>query len=632
MSYHINKKLMNSLKILLDFSSIVKQGLYACLMLFFLFGCDNTKQQIDDNYEFAIKYKEDLQLSVYITAHTVERLLSTSEGRREAVSLMRANGISKVYIEVYRSGLVVSPGLLASVTDYFETNGFDVVGGIATVPGKDFGVKQEGQLGWFNWQNPKTQEDLKQVMLDAAPHFDTFIVDDFLCTGDTSLESKTAKGERSWSAYRRELLTELATSIFIEPAKSVNPDIHMIIKYPQWYDRFHMFGYDVESGPKLFDEVWVGTETRGQYTQRFGFVQPYEGFVNYRWIASLSGEKIGGAWFDHGDCDRLDFIEQAYQSVLAGASEIVIFNYNSFVHGHAGHHLLRMDFEKLALLARALKTSPVVGIPAYKPPHSDAGGDLYIMDFIGMFGIPLIPVSTYPDEAKTIFLPTQAASDPNIIEKARLSHEAGTRIIVTAGFLANVNDQGRLAQLAGIAKPMPDPISADRIIVDSYQVELSLPLDMEARLKINDASVLLNAVTKEHNIPFLTQSDDKQVYVLNSHTFSEADFAAVGEVLLCPRQLGLLNLPKTWANEVRTVFNNDVDVELDAPARVTLQPLQDGSIVIHNYNKQEVEIKLSGLGDESLMDLFGNQDLKIEAGTATIRMKPRSRIWLGKSD
>jgi hypothetical protein len=155
------------------------------------------------------------------------------------------------------------------------------------------------------------------------------------------------------------MLTEIALSVFINPAKAKNPDITMIIKYPQWYDRFHQFGYDVATEPALFDKVYVGTETRGQYTQRYGFVQPYEGFINFRWISTLAGDKIGAAWFDHGDCNEFDFIEQAYQSVLAGAKELVIFNFDSFITGHPGHHLLRQDFEKLADLAAAVAKNPI---------------------------------------------------------------------------------------------------------------------------------------------------------------------------------------------------------------------------------------------------------------------------------
>ena len=604
--------------------------IYGFLMLFTLVSCKEPVSQIDDNFNFAVKHVDDLRLSTYVTAHSVQGLLSTEAGRREAVSLLRANGITKVYLEVYRGGLVVDTDLLLKVSDYFKDQSFAVVGGIATVPGENFGMAQEGKLGWFNWQNEKTQNDLKQVILNTAPLFDTFIIDDFFCTGDTSLESKTAKGERSWSEYRRALLTDLATSVFIDPARSVNPDIHLIIKYPQWYDRFHMFGYDVETGPKLFDEVWVGTETRGQYTQRFGFVQPYEGFVNYQWLSSLSGDKIGGAWFDHGDCDKLDFIEQAYQSVLAGANELVLFSYDAFVEGHAGHHLLRTDFEKLVNLAKAVKESPVVGVAAYKPPQSDAGGDLYIMDFVGMFGVPLVPVSVYPDEAKVIFLPTQSASDPDIVEKVNASLQSGNRIIMTVGFLSKVNDEGKLAALAGLKKPVGQPFSTDKIVSDGNPVILTRPLEMEANIETVDADVLLEAISGDRRIPFLTKSKSGNIYVLNTHTFSEADFEAVGEVLLCPRQLGLLDLPQTWANSVRDVFNYDLNIRLDAPSRVAMQTLSNGDIVIHNYNQSAVDIHLSGTDFSGFSDGFENARPEISKNVLSLNLGPRSRVWLRK--
>ncbi|MCG2462005.1 hypothetical protein K8352_14695 [Flavobacteriaceae bacterium F89] len=594
-------------------------------------GFSQSRAQMDDNFHFAKQHKDDLTLSVYITAHSVDRLLSTPEGRREATSLMMANGITKAYVEVYRGGLVVSPSLLTEVTKYFNQNGFEVVGGIATVPGGDIGVKGEGDLGgWFNWQNPKTQQDMRKVMLDVAPIFDTFIIDDFLCTEDTSPESKTAKGDRSWSEYRRQMLTELATSIFIEPAKSVNPDIHMIIKYPQWYDRFHVFGYDVESGPRIFDEVWVGTETRGQYTQRFGFVQPYEGFVNYSWIKSIAGKKIGGAWFDYIDCDALDFIEQAYQSVLAGANELVIFNYGSFVNGHPGHHLLRMDFEKLARLAKAVRTYPIHGIAGYKPPSSDPGGDMYIMDFIGMFGIPLIPTAYYPESAATIVLPTQAASDPEIVGKVVRSHKQGKRIIMTAGFLAKVDDQGKLAKLAGIEKPTIETISAEKIVLEGSDANLEKPLDLEAVLEAKKATVILEAKSGNRTIPFLTQNKNGQIYVLNSHTFSDADFKAVGEVLLSPRPLGLLDLPAAWANVIRNVFNEQLQITLSGPTRITMQPMENGDIILHNYNNEAVELQLNGWENNAFLDAFTGE--KIGAASGTLKMKPRSRVWLASKN
>jgi len=208
----------------------------------------------------------DLRLASYVTSRTVEQLATDPAVRTKALQTIQRMGITKLYLEVYRSGHVVSPEHLTFARDWLEDMNIEIVGGIATVPGGDFGVRQKGPLGWFNWQNEKTQRDLEKVIRMAAGVFDTFIVDDFLCTGDISDESKAAKGNRSWGEYRRTLLTELAQSVFIGPAKQVNPDITMIVKYPQWYDRFHLFGYDTKTLPELFDKVWAGTETRGRNT------------------------------------------------------------------------------------------------------------------------------------------------------------------------------------------------------------------------------------------------------------------------------------------------------------------------------------------------------------------------------
>lgn len=599
------------------------------LLLIFFFASCQTGRQNNDIYALAKERQGDLRFGVYITAHSVQRRLSTEAGRREALSLLRCNGITKAFVEVYRGGLVIPTTLLTEVRDFFLENGIDVVGGIATVPGGDFGVRQEGQLGWFNWQNEKTQHDLKAVIERSAPLFDEFIIDDFLCTADTSLESRRAKGEKSWSQYRRDLLVGLSEELFIKPAKRMNPDIALIIKYPQWYDRFHLFGYDPARESKLFDRVWVGTETRGQYTQRYGFVQPFEGFINFRWIATLAGDKMGGAWFDHGDCNDLDFIEQAYQSVLAGAREIVLFHYGEFVKGHPGHHLLRTDFEQLADLARTVAQTPVHGVPAYKPPNSDAGGDLYIMDFIGMLGACIVPVSVYPADGETMFLPTQAAADKQIAAKVLNSLDRGAVVIMTSGFLQEARGGQKLAEIAGVKLyDAKIPLSADAVFIGEAQQFLSQPLHLQAMMQMTNAQPLLEAKVKSQKIPFLTKSRSANVYVLNSHTFSQADFDAVGEVLLCPKPLGLLGLPDAWANVIRGVFNQNSEYELRAPTRVTLQPIGDAGWFIHNYNRNGVDIQFKAPAD-SLRELFLNKVYKKNNDNVfIIHLPARSRVWL----
>ena len=422
-----------------------------------------------------------LRMASYVTSRHVEQLATDEAIRTQAWSTIRRFGITKLYIEVYRSGHVVSREHLIFVRDWLQGQGIEVVGGIATVPGGDFGVRQKGGLGWFNWQNEKTQQDLETVMRMAAGIFDTFIVDDFLCTGDVSDESRAAKGDRAWGEYRLALLTELADSIFVEPAKEVNPAITMIVKYPQWYDRFHLFGYDTRTFPEIFDQVWVGTETRGRNTQRFGFVQPYEGFVNYRWLAGIAGHKIGGAWFDHGDCAEHDFLDQAYTSVLAGAPELVFFNFANVMAGHPDHEKVIDQSSRLGELAAFVRQHPVMGVPAYKPPNSDPAGDMYIMDFLGMLGIPIIPVHEFPHDAPAIFLPAQAAADPDLLDHIKRARAKGTHLIFTTNLLITSAHREELARMAGVAPDLKsEPIRAQPV---QHAMNKAVTVDLESRIE-----------------------------------------------------------------------------------------------------------------------------------------------------
>jgi hypothetical protein len=271
---------------------------------------------------------------------------------------------------------------------------------------------------------------------------------------------------------------------------------------------------------------------------------------------------------------------------------------------------------------------PVEGVNAYKPPNSDAGGDLYIMDFIGMFGIPLVPVSKYPEASSVIFLPTQAATDTEIIGKIKVSLQNGSRIIVTSGFLASVLDGKELSELAGVEVPeISKSMEAPDIIIDNQSMELELPLEIETSLIPTTAEVLLEAMVEKDRIPYLTGNKEKNIFVLNAHTFSQADFDAVGEVLLCPRQLGLLNLPETWANTIREVFNAPLNIHLEAPAKVSMQTLANGDIIIHNYNDEKIEARLKA-GEGMYFDRITDKDLSNDNGMTILNMAPRSRIWL----
>jgi len=606
----------------------------------------------------------DLRFGAYATSRQVEQLATDEAVRTRAWKTIRRMGITKLYIEVYRGGHIVSGEHLTFMRDRLQERGIDVVGGLATVPGGDFGVRQKGPLGWFNWQNEKTQRDLERVIRIAAGIFDTFIVDDFLCTGDVSEESKAARGERSWGQYRRALLSELAQSIFVGPAKEVNPAITMIVKYPQWYDRFHLFGYDTETLPRIFDRVWVGTETRGRNTQRYGFVQPYEGFVNYCWLAGIAGDKIGGAWFDHGDCAEYDFLDQAYTSVLAGAQELVFFNFGNLMQGHPDHEKVIAEFDQLAELASFVHEHPVIGVPAYKPPNSDPAGDMYIMDFLGMLGIPLIPVHEFPKGAPVIFLPAQAAADANLLEHVNKALTRGAHLIVTTSLLIASPDGDELARMVKVGTNIKSkPIRASLMTLSGKTQKLektNVIIDLESPIEIEagPGDILCTFGNRQVALLTVSETSDGSISLLNTHTYSQADFDAAGEVLLCPRPLGLVSMQGQALSALRNVFGNRSTIDNDAiippqlqipafdgPGCVTFHPFGPsayGSCVIQNFNDEAVNVTVTIRIREGkphrFVEAFTGKPISIrtiESGqhiAMDLAIPARGRVWVRHID
>jgi hypothetical protein len=510
---------------------------------------------------------EALQASVYATAGGILQYLTREEGRQQALEAMRRLHISRVFLEGRRGDEYVPAELLAELRDYFAARGIATTAGIATVPGANYGVRQNEKLGWLNWEAEKTQNDIRGFFRENAAIFDELIVDDFFCTGDTSAVSVAARGERTWAEYRQALLTRLAGTLMIEPARKVNPNARLIIKYPQWYDRFHLFGYNPAKTAPLFDQVWVGTEVRNPATQRMGFVQPTQGYMNFRWIASIGGEKVVGAWFDHIESTAQNVVDQAYQSVLAGAREITYFHLGDLMEGHPSHALLARAWEELKEVAVKVRGAERAGVAVYKPAGSDSDDNMYLMDYLGMLGIPVVPASQYPGEAKTLVLGVQAASDTQLLARMKGSLRRGAVVVITPALLRKVGAE--LELLAGVrTKGLSAVEGAREIWLRGRGVVLDEPVDVEHNLAAADAELIATAVTAKGQVPWLTvrRRGAGRILLWNIRTFSEDDFRETGEWLLPPKKLGLAVLRQEIVDELRARVLAPLGILLSAPA------------------------------------------------------------------
>jgi len=383
----------------------------------------------------------------------------------------------------------------------------------------------------------------------------------------------------------------------------------------------------------------VGTETRGPITQRMGFVQPYEGFVNYRWLNSCSNGKVAGAWFDHIDCNEYDFINQAYQTILAGAKEIVLFNYYNLMNGHKGHHFLRRQFASVVNLAKMVAKQSVKGVYGYKPPHSDNESEYYIFDFLGMIGVPLLPTSQYPENADVIFLPSQAAADENLIDKIDASISNGKTIVITPGLIKALSNDERLLKLAGIQSvEFGRQTQIKKIIWDNKKIPLENPIYLPAKIYASGAQLLLVGENRRKGLPFLTKNEHAsggKVYVLNVHTFTEADFKAINEVLLAPKPIPWLDLPEEWLNMIRESFLEPLNISFKAEGRISIHLFGD-EFVICNFNDFDVKTKLNlekYIGKESglnYINKLSGQPIQIQNIELLLSVEKRGLLWIGK--
>ncbi|UCH34654.1 MAG: hypothetical protein JSV65_19390 [Armatimonadota bacterium] len=536
--------------------------------------------------------RSDLEFSAFVPARAVTRLLGDSAGLRKAAGLLRTAGVTKVYLDVFR-GYFPPEAVLRAARDSLRGQGFAVSGGITTVAGKGCGKPSSHGLYWLCWSARASQEVIARASDVAARLFDEIIVDDFLCTMCRCAECDAERRGRDWPQFYREQMVDLARRLIIGPAKRANPNAVVIIKYPQWYDRFHRFGYDVREQPRQFDLTWAGTETRDPEVE---YVQPYQAYFNHRWLRTLAGKRMGGAWFDRINTSPEVFVQQAYQSVLAGAKELVLFDYRHEFFAPGAPHMTALydHFERLCDLARAVAGRKPVGVHAYKPPDSDGGDEAYVFDYLGMFGIPLVPCSEFPRGARAVFLPQHAASDPHLAQHSSRLLKSRHAVLVTGGLLERLNDRELIAEF-GCADPPTRQCDdwAFRFHVGPREALGPGFVHFTRRLNPTEAEVLAAATASRGDLAVLTErrsASGSSLLALNAHTMRYAPDSTrvtVGE------PVPLIHLPDEVVQALRARLLAPLGIRLEMPSLIGFYPFDGGPLVFENFGRRAARVKLA---------------------------------------
>jgi len=393
--------------------------------------------------------------------------VSESQLRKEADWLQKYVGIDKVYLETFR-GQFARREQIEMIKKVLQEYGIEVSGGITTVC-PDLNESDKNRQRLFDtmcYCNEAMRNKLKEVSEYTASLFDEFIIDDFFFTQCMCDDCIREKGNRSWEEFRLEKMQEVSENLIIKPAKKINPNINIIIKYPNWRESYQETGYNPQQQRKIFGGIYTGTETR-HGAQQDQHLPRYLSYSLVRWMENVLPGKNGGGWFDPFECDRIDtYLEQAYLTAFSRAKEVMMFCWSA-IYNNKRATPLGFQYKKIDTILDSCGNPQ--GLPVYIPFNSQ--GEDHIEDFLGMIGVPVEPMPDFPKYSKkcnSLLVTAASLKDRDIVSKIKAFTQAGGKVISTGGFMiAALEKYPEVKDLTSIR------YNGKRLDADEFQVTVS---------------------------------------------------------------------------------------------------------------------------------------------------------------
>jgi hypothetical protein len=268
---------------------------------------------------------KNFKVAVYIPINIVERMRDLQYLNSTWKQISAGVKVDKVYIETYRSREMADGALIESVKKFFEGHGVEVAGGIA------YSDRDAGQFRSFVYTNDVDRAYVQQVAEFTAKHFNEIILDDFFFDNTKDASDIAAKGNESWSQFRLKLMDEVSRNLIVGAARKVNPEVRIIIKFPNSYPSFQGNGDDLAVEPAIFSGIYTGTETRDPVITDQQF-QQYESYEIVRYFDNVAPGRNGGGWVDTFSIRYTDrYTEQLWDMMLAKAPQIMLFEYSNLL-------------------------------------------------------------------------------------------------------------------------------------------------------------------------------------------------------------------------------------------------------------------------------------------------------------
>jgi hypothetical protein len=588
------------------------------LQLFILLSlllCRGILAQQTGNYR-------NFRVAVYARAYEVREMNDLKKLEATWNAITQQVKVDKIYLETHRDKIVVDDKTLETAKNFFLAHGVKVAGGIT------YTINESNLFETFCYSNPEHRRLAREIAEHTARHFDEFILDDFFFTSCKCELCIAAKGGQSWTDYRLKLMTDAARELVINPAKAVNPTVRVVIKYPNWYEHFQGLGFNLETGPALFDGIYTGTETRDPYytTQH---LQQYESYLIFRYFENLAPGRNGGGWVDPGALFYMDrYAEQLWLTLFAKAPEITLFDYRQLqtvirpeLRASWQGSQTSFDFDAMmkpvylpdgktitaTTMARAAgitfeqvdsflgKLGRPSGIKSYRPNH--ATGEDFLQNYLGMIGIPMDIQSVFPEDPSMIILTESAKFDQDLVQKIRSRLLSGKNVLITSGLLKALEGKG-------IEDIVELRYTDRKALIKDFVVGWGANLESAEEILIPQ-------------IDYLTNDSWEDISARKGATgWPILHMALYGKgylyVLTIPDNFSdLYQYPPRVLDRIRAIVTQDLPIRLEGPSQVSLFFYDNGAFIVESYLPEPVTVKVSVTGGATgLKDLLTGKTME----------------------
>jgi len=548
---------------------------------------------------------QNFKVAMYLTAGEIAALGSDITPFKERFeTLCHSVKINKVYVETHRSLVIPAEATLIAVRDYLVSRGTQVAGGITVT------INERDHFASYCYSNPEYRQKLKDIVILTARLFDEVIFDDFFFTNCKCPLCIAAKGDKSWTEFRLEQMMQASRELVLTPACAANPNVKVIIKYPNWYEHFQGLGFNLKDQPPLYDGIYTGTETRDA-TLNAQHLQPYESYLIYRYFENIKPGGNRGGWVDPFNSHTLDrYAEQLWLTLYAKAPEVTLFDYRSIDRMHIQESQrgpwqgqgASFDFDVITAPLRqqdgslSKKANMAVaagaafeiadrfvgslgnplGVKAYKPYHST--GEDFLHNFLGMLGIPIELVPEFPAEAPVMLLTECAKFDPDIVTKIKEQLMAGKVVVITSGLLRALQDQG-LDDIVEMECTDRKQTGREFMIGWNHVYSASRPIMVPI-------------------IHYLTNDSWEEITCLGGTTgtpllhFADYGYSKLYVLTIPDNFDDLYALPPDVLNRIREVVTRGLFVRLEGPSQVALFLYDNDTFIVESFLDHSTDIRL----------------------------------------